>query len=186
MDPYVQSLAGLCRHFALFFRGAADETWYKAWPQVAGVLLAPADAAEPVAVEALDPKAVAQSEAKLFYGVSSVTLPLTESSWSNAAQLYCQTQTFATRGAYREEGLTLTDDLNLPEDHLGISLEFLAYLMEKEKNDRARLFLAEHILNWWPRASEAILARDDSEPLRPVVKALTALLDEVKATLEEA
>ena len=80
MDPYVQSLAGLCRHFALFFRGAADETWYKAWPQVAGVLLAPADAAEPVAVEALDPKAVAQSEAKLFYGVSSVTLPLTESS----------------------------------------------------------------------------------------------------------
>ena len=150
------------------------------------MLLAPADAAEPVAVEALDPKAVAQSEAKLFYGVSSVTLPLTESSWSNAAQLYCQTQTFATRAAYHEEGLTLTDDLNLPEDHLGISLEFLAYLMEKGKTDRARLFLSEHILNWWPRASETILARDDSEPIRPVVKALTALLDEVKATLEEA
>ena len=158
----------------------------KAWPQVAGVLLAPADAREPVAIAELDPNAVAQSEAKLFYGVSSVTLPLTESSWSNAAQLYCQTETFATRAAYREEGLTLTDDLNLPEDHLGISLEFLAYLMEKEKNDRARLFLAEHILNWWPRAAEAILARDDSEPLRPVVKALTSLLDEVKATLEEA
>ena len=182
MDPYVQSLAGLCRHFALFFRGAADETWYKA----SGVLLAPADAAEPVAVEALDPKAVAQSEAKLFYGVSSVTLPLTESSWSNAAQLYCQTETFATRAAYREEGLALAHDLNLPEDHLGISLEFLAYLLEKGKNDRARLFLSEHILNWWPRASETILARDDSEPIRPVVKALTALLDEVKATLEEA
>ena len=150
------------------------------------MLLAPADATEPVEIEELDPNAVAQSEAKLFYGVSSVTLPLTESSWSNAAQLYCQTETFATRAAYREEGLALTDDLNLPEDHLGISLEFLAYLMEKGKTDRARLFLAEHILNWWPRASEAILARDDSEPLRPVVKALTALLDEVKATLEEA
>ena len=115
-----------------------------------------------------------------------MTLPLTESSWSNAAQLYCQTETFATRAAYREEGLALTDDLNLPEDHLGISLEFLAYLMEKGKTDRARLFLSEHILNWWPRASETILARDDSEPIRPVVKALTALLDEVKATLEEA
>ena len=176
MDPY----------FALFFRGGADEAWYKAWPQVAGVLLAPADATEPVAIEELDPNAVAQSEAKLFYGVSSVTLPLTESSWSNAAQLYCQTETFATRAAYREEGLALADDLNLPEDHLGISLEFLAYLLEKGKNDRARLFLSEHILNWWPRASETILARDDSEPIRPVVKALTALLDEVKAMLEEA
>lgn len=153
---------------------------------MAGVLLAPADAREPVAIAELDPNAVAQSEAKLFYGVSSVTLPLTESSWSNAAQLYCQTQTFATRAAYREEGLALTDDLNLPEDHLGISLEFLAYLMEKGKTDRARLFLSEHILNWWPRASETILARDDSEPIRPVVKALTSLLDEVKATLEEA
>ena len=73
-----------------------------------------------------------------------MTLPLTESSWSNAAQLYCQTETFATRAAYREEGLALTDDLNLPEDHLGISLEFLAYLLEKGKNDRARLFLSEH------------------------------------------
>ena len=115
-----------------------------------------------------------------------MTLPLTESSWSNAAQLYCQTETFATRAAYREEGLALAHDLNLPEDHLGISLEFLAYLLEKGKNDRARLFLSEHTLNWWPRASETILARDDSEPIRPVVKALTALLDEVKATLEEA
>ena len=186
MDPYVQTLADLSRHFALFFRGGADEAWFKTWPQVAGVLLAPADAREPVAIAELDPNAVAQSEAKLFYGVSSVTLPLTESSWSNAAQLYCQTETFATRAAYREEGLALTDDLNLPEDHLGISLEFLAYLLEKGKNDRARLFLSEHILNWWPRASETILARDDSEPIRPVVKALTALLDEVKATLEEA
>ena len=35
MDPYVQTLADLCRHFALFFRGGADEAWYKAWPQVA-------------------------------------------------------------------------------------------------------------------------------------------------------
>ena len=186
MDPDVQTLADLCRLFALFFRGGADEAWYKAWPQVAGVLLAPADAREPVAIAELDPNAVAQSEAKLFYGVSSVTLPLTESSWSNAAQLYCQTETFATRAAYREEGLALAHDLNLPEDHLGISLEFLAYLMEKGKTDRARLFLSEHILNWWPRASETILARDDSEPIRPVVKALTALLDEVKETLEEA
>ena len=186
MDPYVQTLADLCRHFALFFRGGADEAWYKAWPQVAGVLLAPADAREPVAIAELDPNAVAQSEAKLFDGVSSVTLPLTESSWANAAQLYCQTETFATRAAYPEEGLALAHDLNLPEDHLGISLEFLAYLMEKGKTDRARLFLSEHILNWWPRASETILARDDSEPIRPVVKALTALLDEVKETLEEA
>ena len=70
MDPYVQTLADLCRHFALFFRGGADEAWYKAWPQVAGVLLAPADAREPVAIAELDPNAVAQSEAKLFYGVS--------------------------------------------------------------------------------------------------------------------
>ena len=44
MDPYVQTLADLCRHFALFFRGGADEAWFKTWPQVAGVLLAPADA----------------------------------------------------------------------------------------------------------------------------------------------
>ena len=175
MDPYVQTLADLCRHFALFFRGGADEAWYKAWPQVAGVLLAPADAREPVAIAELDPNAVAQSEAKLFYGVSSVTLPLTESSWSNAAQLYCQTETFATRAAYREEGLALAHDLNLPEDHLSFECDFMAVL-----------FLSEHTLNWWPRASETILARDDSEPIRPVVKALTALLDEVKATLEEA
>ena len=131
MDPYVQTLADLCRHFALFFRGGADEAWYKAWPQVAGVLLAPADAREPVAIAELDPNAVAQSEAKLFYGVSSVTLPLTESSWSNAAQLYCQTETFATRAAYREEGLALAHDLNLPEDHLSFECDFMAVLAER-------------------------------------------------------
>lgn len=177
MNPLNRPLAALCRHFALFYRGETNDAWFEAWSVVAqglGVVNAP-----------LDPKALAQSEAKLFYGVGERTYPMTESNWSNDAGLYCQTETFATRDAYRAAGLRLADNLALPEDHLGVTLEFLAHLIEGNQKEQALAFLHEHLLSWWPRAKTTLESLSKSQEILPILQATDALFGTVETWLQE-
>lgn len=177
--------AELFRYFALFFRGETHEGWFDAWPSVGGTIEALASGEEAVPAPALAPDEVAKSFAKLFYGVSPVTIPLAESCWFNVGHLYCQTETLATREAYRAEGLTLGDAVTLPEDHLGISLEFVAVLLDAGKTEKAQAFVKEHIATWWSKACETISMREESASIAPVLKAFSTLLSDFSNWLVE-
>jgi len=65
---------------------------------------------------------------------------------------------------YREEGLDRSEELEVPEDHLALELEFMAYLCQKtlesleaghdptvaEYLGKQKTFLHQHLLNWVP------------------------------------
>lgn len=85
---------------------------------------------------------------------------------------------------------------NLPEDHLGIALAFLADLAQKttdEKDPAAqakllrheREFLEEFVLSWWKGAVAQIRSRADARPVLPVFAAFTAYLRGVVSVFDE-
>lgn len=71
---------------------------------------------------------------------------------------------------YRENGVGVDPQLHMPEDHLGLELEFMASMAEKTKtaleaDDSAeiarcievqRTFIADHLLNWLPALTEKV------------------------------
>lgn len=98
---------------------------------------------------------------------------------------------------YCENGLAVDPDLNVPEDHLGFELEFMAHLCERiaeeASDDRAvakllktqKQFVREHLLNWVPELRDRV--REIAE-LRfyPAIMDLTVgYLKENVAVIEE-
>lgn len=74
---------------------------------------------------------------------------------------------------YRGEGFMCTETLNVPEDHVGIEMEFMARLCDREAKAYAagdsraaqavrgaqRAFLHDHLMKWVPRLCDDLAAR---------------------------
>lgn len=74
---------------------------------------------------------------------------------------------------YRGEGFMCTEALNVPEDHVGIEMEFMARLCDREARAHAagdsqaakavrgvqRAFLRDHLMKWVPRLCDDLAAR---------------------------
>lgn len=93
---------------------------------------------------------------------------------------------------YRAENLSLTEGLNIPEDHISIELDFMVHLCEKtlsalkENNttlaqsylEKQKSFLENHLLNWVPSFCAALLKRSKTDFYQGVA---TMTLDHLKA-----
>ena len=87
-----------------------------------------------------------------------------ESIYTSEGRLLMQEARDQVLALYRQEGLDRAQDFNDPEDHVGLEMEFMAFLCQKaqqalaEDNPEAALlilekqqrFLHAHLLNWVP------------------------------------
>jgi TorA maturation chaperone TorD len=103
--------------------------------------------------------------ARLFLGVKKTLVPPYESVWRSKDRLVMQKETAAVRNFYLEAGLKVKNQGEVPDDHIGIELEFMAFLWAKileslqnnwEKNHRKFLRLKEdfyqkHLQVWTPQ-----------------------------------
>ena len=88
-----------------------------------------------------------------------------ESVYTSAERLLMQRSRDEVLAAYRAQGFERSGDLNVPEDHAGIELAFMARLCRKEADALAagdevgaeaaretqRVFLRDHVLAWFPQ-----------------------------------
>ena len=60
-------------------------------------------------------------------------------------------------GMYARAGLTIEDGFELIPDHIYLELLFMSYLIETNKYELQKIFLAEHLLNWVPYYCDELL-----------------------------
>ncbi len=186
------------RFWSAFFLGRDAPEWRDRSGDVLRVTAALlADDPEEDPLADVDAPTLARAFATLFYGVGEETVPLTTSAWTGAERLTAGRATDRARSVYRAHGLEVKEeDENLPEDHLGIALAFLADLAQKttdEKDPAAqakllrheREFLEEFVLSWWKGAVAQIRSRADARPVLPVFAAFTAYLRGVVSVFDE-
>lgn len=107
--------------------------------------------------------------AQLFLKTEHTNLPSSthpfESVYTSSTGLIMQEARDNVAKLYKRYHLKVREDLAVPEDHIGIELEFVAYLNElklyskipERKSDNPspllvkKIFLEQHLLNWIPR-----------------------------------
>ena len=134
------------------------------------------------------PKAVEleREYAKLFLGVGTETVPLSESAWTSPQQILCQEAQLECRKAYLDAGLETAGLLGVPEDHLGMELGFMAVLILKEDTEGAARFFAAHPAKWLPGFAEALRLRGDAVFFREVADILDAVCEMEKLIADQA
>ena len=109
-------------------------------------------------------EAVAEFAALLLNMSADPVFPY-ESVYMSAEHLLMQRSRDEVLAAYRAQGFERSGDLNVPEDHAGIELAFMARLCRKEADALAagdevgaeaaretqRVFLRDHVLAWFPQ-----------------------------------
>lgn len=127
----------------------------------------------------VEPVELQKAYARLFLGIGEVTIPLCESAWTSGdTPLLCQKPQDECRTLYEAEGLSITGDNNIPEDHLGAMLGFSIVLLLKDKTEKVRDFFAKHPAAFIPAVVKAVRAearKDD--PYLDVMVLLEALAD---------
>lgn len=111
--------------------------------------------------------------AALLLNMSADPVHPYESVYTSAERLLMQRSRDEVLAAYRAQGFERSGDLNVPEDHAGIELEFMARLCRKEADalasgDEARVeaareaqraFLRDHVLAWLPQLCDDLEKR---------------------------
>lgn len=103
----------------------------------------------------IDAEAIAQDYLRLFVGLGMPLAPPWESTWASDARLLFQRETLDVRYWYRSVGLEVAALHHEPDDHVGLELEFIGLLLERENAETAVAFALEHPLAWvarWVRA----------------------------------
>jgi TorA maturation chaperone TorD len=88
---------------------------------------------------------------RLLVGVGKVLAPPWGSVYLNTDRLLFTEDTLKVRQFYERYGMKATKKYSEPDDHIGLELEFLAYLSEQGKIEAAREFVAKYIVPWLPR-----------------------------------
>jgi len=103
--------------------------------------------------------------AKVFLGAGIAELTAAypyESVYTSPGRLIMQEARDKVMEIYRAKGLEKSDSLDLPEDHIALELEFMAFLCQESRRAYAaqswtaaaaslveqKEFLAQHLLNW--------------------------------------
>lgn len=150
-------------------------------------------------LDALTDLAVDYARIFLGAGVSEATVadPY-ESVYTSTERLIMQDARDEVLAVYREFGLDKDEKLNIPEDHLGLELEFMAYLCQESKNalhsedypkveallQKQSFFLENHLLNWISPFCDDILKCSDSEFYKAVAKITRGYLHLEKEILQ--
>ena len=86
---------------------------------------------------------------------------------------------------YLKADLAVTDELGVPEDHLGMLCGFMAVLLLREDPDAAERFFDRHPGKWLPALVEAIRGRSEAVFFRDAATLLETIC-EIEASLREA
>ncbi len=109
----------------------------------------------------------------LFLGMSAAPVPPYESVYTSEVQLLMQEARDDAVRAYRGHGFAPAAEFNLPEDHAGVELQFMALLCraqltalregDEERAERLAAdqaeFLRNHLLGWMPRLCDDVEKR---------------------------
>ncbi|OEF95831.1 hypothetical protein BHF68_10565 [Desulfuribacillus alkaliarsenatis] len=157
----------------------------------------------------IDAKTLEQTEFdynKLFVGPGKVKAPPYESVYRNPKRLLMQQETLAVRNFYRKLGIECKDNGSQPDDHLGLELEFMSYLLHcvlqeqnqqeqisQEQNSQEQIlkeqnlqsqylevykeFLEQHILQWVPKHCEQVLENSGSVICRAMALLLKGMME---------
>lgn len=99
----------------------------------------------------VDVEEVAQDNLRLFVGLGTPLAPPWESAWASDARLLFQRETLDVRYWYRSQGLEAAQLHREPDDHIGLELEFIGRLLERDDVETAAAFAHEHLLAWADR-----------------------------------
>lgn len=105
---------------------------------------------------------------RLFVGPDKLLAPPYESVYLSDTALVMQEATLAVRAAYRQAGLVINRLYAEPDDHIGLEMEFLCYLLaraihakhsrqQKAFLDLYESFMGSHLLRWGYDFSRAVL-----------------------------
>ena len=86
-----------------------------------------------------------------------------ESVWRDEEQLERQLPMFEISQFYRQHGLAVADRQTMPDDHLSLQLEFIAYLCEHAQTEddlqQAADFMDTHLLLWLDEFARRVASR---------------------------
>lgn len=122
-----------------------------------------------------------------------------ESVYTSPERLLMQEARDEVLAVYREEGLSRSEALKEPEDHIAIEFEFMAHLCQKavaafEQGDRAaclaslekqRSFLEQHLLVWVPDFCRDVEGAATTDFYRGVAQLTAEFLVEEREALGE-
>lgn len=137
--------------------------------------------------------------ARLFLNMSAHPVVLFESVYTSPKRLLMQEARDEVRAAYHDQGLSLAQGKNLPEDHLSFELEFMAQLCAKEAACKeagdesgaraARLtqaeFLSEHLFHWVFEVCDEIAQKAKTELYQNLGRALEEFMSYERALIQE-
>lgn len=134
---------------------------------------------------------------RLFVGPAKLLAPPFESAYLNAMGLVMQNETLAVRNFYRKAGLEVGSKNVIPDDHLGLELEFICYLLSQAgqrlaEEDLAaancylilyRSFFEEHIRTWVYQHCQDVLTKGKASICSGTALALAGFLQSEEAEL---
>lgn len=143
---------------------------------------------------------LAAEYARLFLGMSSSPVAPYESVYASDLHILMQEPRDEVLGEYRSEGLVVTADLRLPEDHLSFELAFMAHMCQRtiearrigdyDEADRClvkqRTFLEAHLLNWVPALCADVRARARTSFYRGIADLTERCLDFDRVCLSDS
>ncbi len=126
---------------------------------------------------------------RLFLGPARLLAPPVESAYRNAQGLVMQAETLAVRDFYRQAGLAVQGKNAVPDDHLGLELEFVCYLLARAGQNLTSSpatanryvasyqdFYEKHLQQWVYRHCQDVKAKARTPACRGAAAALTGFL----------
>ena len=116
---------------------------------------------------------IAADYARLFLGMSASPVSPYESVFTSPEHLLMQDSRDEVLAMYRGEGFSYSSEDNLPEDHIGTEMEFMAALCQKEIDaleggdieEASRVaavqkaFVSDHLAVWLPQFCDQVESR---------------------------
>ncbi|MDR2400529.1 MAG: molecular chaperone TorD family protein [Deferribacteraceae bacterium] len=88
---------------------------------------------------------------RLLIGIGKSLAPPWGSTYLNDDRLLFTEETLKVRFFYEKYGMKLKEKYSEPDDHIGLELEFLAYLLERGEREAACTFAAQFLVPWISR-----------------------------------
>lgn len=127
---------------------------------------------------------LAAEYARLFLNMSRTPIPPYESVYVSDLHILMQDARDDVLATYRSEGIVVVTEVNIPEDHLGLELDFMAKMCQKtaealeadneEEADRCldvqAAFVEKHLCNWVPQLCLDVKSRTRQQFYRGVAE----------------
>lgn len=180
-----EARAALFEFFSLLFGGPRTPEFLAAWPDAFRSAAAFAEAAGspgtvPEAEATPEPLALERELALLLYGVGPVTVPLSESAYTNDAWLRCQAPMQTLAEIYRRHGFSLTEEAERDADALPAVFAFAAKLI-RAKDPEEPLFIASHAAPLGLAVADAVSHAPKAPLLQAAARAMQGFIAFEKA-----